>query len=240
MLSRRDRLAAAALAAATLLAPALAGAAPISYRLRFERYWNESQVEPGTYPGNAHFTQLAIATHDETPLWLPGQAASPGLEDLAETGSTTRIEAEVRARVSAGTAGGYFEAPAPFIGTLETETTFTVDLAHRFVSAASMVAPSPDWFVGIYGVDLAPAGEFVAQLGFELRPWDAGTEQGGLFRLENPDSDPRGAIAPRRRPFVGDPVIGRITLTQIPEPGSLLLAAAGLLGLAWRARAAGR
>jgi hypothetical protein len=225
------------LAGALVFAASAADATPVSYRLTFDFFWNESQVLPGAYPSaNAHFTALAGATHDATPLWTPGLSASVGIESVAEIGWTGDLQTEVAARVQAGTARGYFEALGLSAGRLRSETTFTASPAHRYVSAISMIAPSPDWFVGIWGVDLAPQGEFLSQLVFDLRAWDAGTEQGDSFSLSNPDTIPRGVITRRLSPFVDDPVIGRITLTQIPEPSAALLFGIGLLGLGWSAR----
>jgi hypothetical protein len=226
-----------ALAGALAFAASAASATPVTYRLTFERHWDESHVAPGTYPGvAAHFTPLGGATHTATPLWTPGQSASMGIEDVAENGLTHTLQLEVADRRRAGTAREYFEALSVFGEQGVSDTTFTATLEHRYVSAISMIAPSPDWFVGIWGVDLAPQGEFLSELVFDLRAWDAGTEQGNLFSLNNPDSLPRGVITPRLAPFVGNPVIGRITLTQIPEPAAGLLVGLGLLPLGWSAR----
>jgi hypothetical protein len=205
-----------------------AHATPVEYRLRIERFWDESDVEAGTYPGGAHFTPFAIATHDATPLWVPGQPASRAIEDVAELGVTTLLELDVRDRIRAGTAGTYLEGDAifPVDGSIEHFVRATTE--HRFLSVIAMIAPSPDWFVGVSSVDLAPNGEFVPELAFELRAWDAGTENGGTFRLTNPDTEPRGVITRRLRPFVGDPLLARLTLTLVPEPESALLLALGL------------
>jgi hypothetical protein len=219
---------------ACIAAASDASAAPVQYQLRIERFWDASDVEPGTYPGNAHFTPFAIATHDATPIWAPGQTASRGIEDVAELGVTTLLELELRDRIRAGTAGSYVEGDAifPVVGFIEIELGVTVE--HRFVSVVSMIAPSPD--CGVSSVDLAPSGEFLPELSFDLRAWDAGTENGGSFRLDNPDTVPRGVITRRFRPFVGDPVLAKLTLRLVPEPASAGLVALGLTLLACAGR----
>jgi hypothetical protein len=63
----------------------------------------------------------------------------------------------------------------------------------------------------------------------DLHPYDAGTEEGSGFSLNNPATDPREPIAlVNGSPFVGNPVIGRIhftLLTPVPllSKGALLV-----------------
>ena len=58
-----------------------------------------------------------------------------------------------------------------------------------------MVAPSPDWFVGVSGLTLLDAGgDWVESLQVDLFPWDAGTEEGSGFSLSNSATSPKGVI----------------------------------------------
>ena len=58
-----------------------------------------------------------------------------------------------------------------------------------------MIGPSPDWFVGISGRSLLDgSGRWVPRLEVDLFPYDAGTEEGAEFSLDNPPTDPQGAI----------------------------------------------
>ena len=55
----------------------------------------------------------------------------------------------------------------------------------------SMIAPSPDWFVGVHGLLLVDAdGEWVDSLTIELLASDSGTDDGPNFTSPNDDSDP--------------------------------------------------
>ena len=71
----------------------------------------------------------------------------------------------------------------------------TVTADHPRVTLLTMIAPSPDWFVGVSGLTLLDAqGDWVESLQVDLYPWDAGTEDGGEFSLSNSATSPQGVI----------------------------------------------
>lgn len=218
-----------------------ASAQAMEFRLRLTGQWTSALLDdPATLPATAHFTALVGATHSGAPLWASGALASTGIENVAEVGSTSALFQEVSARIAAGTAGAWIQAPALTDVTGFVETTFEASATHSRVSLISMVAPSPDWFVGIPGVSLIGAnGQWIDRLSFDLRPWDAGTEQGIGFSLANPDTIPRQAIHELfDSPFLGRPVIAQLSIERVgavPEP-----ATGALLGLALLALGAAR
>jgi len=60
-----------------------------------------------------------------------------------------------------------------------TSAKFRVDRKHPKVSLASMFGPSPDWVVGISGLDLCTEDcSWKESLDIDLYPWDAGTDSG--------------------------------------------------------------
>ena len=62
-----------------------------------------------------------------------------------------------------------------------------------------MIAPSPDWFVGVFGLSLLDAeGNWVEALTVNLYPWDAGTEGGDDFSFDNAATVPPGTIVSLR------------------------------------------
>ena len=66
------------------------------YTVTFTSSWRE-QSHPGV-PTNAHFSPLIGATHNvSTTLWMSGTIASPGIEQMAETGGTTILRNEMTA-----------------------------------------------------------------------------------------------------------------------------------------------
>ena len=48
-----------------------------------------------------------------------------------------------------------------------------------------MIAPSPDWFVGVTGLPLYEDGSWVEELVVELYPYDAGTDSGSTYESPN-------------------------------------------------------
>jgi hypothetical protein len=65
---------------------------------------------------------------------------------------------------------------------------------HPLVTLCSMVAPSPDWFVGVFGLSLIENGQWAKQVKIELYPYDAGTDSGVTFRSPDQVTVPRGVI----------------------------------------------
>jgi hypothetical protein len=104
---------------------------------------------------------------------------------MAEGGRTAPLEQEVNAAIAAGTAahvllGGAINNPPATVG-LE----FDVSQAFPLVTLVTMIAPSPDWFVGVSGLALFTNGTWVGERRIELVPWDAGTDSGATF--DSPD-----------------------------------------------------
>ena len=64
------------------------------------------------------------------------------------------------------------------------------------VSMITMLAPSPDWFVGIDGLDMCNSGTWRESMNVTmLPPWDAGTEEGTTFSTSNAATDPHVNIS---------------------------------------------
>jgi len=164
------------------------------YRVTFDGTWTAA-THPTNAPGNPHFSGLIGGTHsDGVVFWEPGGTASPGIEAMAEEGSTSPLDAEILAAIDAGTAEGLIEGgginPSP--GTVSVE--FQVGRDFPLVTLVSMIAPSPDWFVGVHGLNLIQNGEWVSETTVTLLPYDAGTDSGTTFRSPNADTMPREPI----------------------------------------------
>ena len=103
-------------------------------------------------PGGAHFTTLVIArVNMSSSLWEPGGIASPGLELVAEIGGVSRFLREIAAEAERGMArsGLTVTVTSPRgVGT----STMSIDMTQEYplITFASMIAPSPDWFVGLH------------------------------------------------------------------------------------------
>ena len=163
------------------------------YTVTFQGEWTLGATPGGVVPG-AHFTTLVGAVHNgAVTLWSPGGTASPGIEDVAELGATSRLQSEIRARGS-DVASVILKSPG-FGG--RGSATFDVEAttAHPLLTLVSMIGPSPDWFVGVSGLSLLDAGgRWRSRQSVDLFPYDAGTEDGEEFSLGNPATSPRGVI----------------------------------------------
>ena len=165
------------------------------FTLVFEGKW--TATSHGTRPGGHHFTTLIGATHSSAIyLWRPGELASPGLELVAELGGTSIIETEIAAHITAGHASSQVKGGlGSGGGEARGQLTFCTSTAHPLVSLATMVAPSPDWFLGLRDEALRDMGDWISQKTINLLPYDAGTEEGSGFSLSNPATSPHRPVA---------------------------------------------
>ena len=72
----------------------------------------------------------------------------------------------------------------------------TVKDRYSMVSLISVLAPSPDWFVGIDSLDLCGSdGMWRDDVMMDLKPWDAGTDSGENFNSDNMKTMPYDLIS---------------------------------------------
>lgn len=188
------------------------------YRLEFKPVWS-AQTHPANYPLGAHWSSLVGGVHSaRASFWQVGSLASPGIKDMAELGATSKLVGEVAAATQAGTALGSIVGPSVGSGSGTASLTFTASLDHPLVTITSMLAPSPDWFVGLSGYNLLRNGVWLGEASVPLELYDAGTDSGTTYRSPDQPTNPRAAITaidgfPAR---VGDRIqtFGTITLTK--------------------------
>jgi hypothetical protein len=152
-------------------------------------------THPVDFPSNPHFSGLIGASHGPAvQLWQEGEAATPGIKNMAETGGKSPLDSEVAALIDSG--GACAEISGGGIGTSPgvVMVTFTVNQDCPLVSVVSMIAPSPDWFVGVSGLSLFEDGAWVEQKVVELFPYDAGTDSGSSYASSNDPTDDPGVI----------------------------------------------
>ena len=200
--------------------PASAQSDAAVYGVTFEGLWTV-RATPGGVPATAHFSPLIGAVHNaDVAFWERGTTASDGIESMAEIGGTSRLAQEIDA---AGSTVSSVLGPGDNIGTTGTATLDTVALsaAHPLVTLVTMVAPSPDWFVGVSGLALRDAqGDWLRSRTVDLFPYDAGTEDGTEFSLNNSATSPQGVITSIKGTgkFSNEP-IARLTFALVVEPG---------------------
>jgi hypothetical protein len=68
---------------------------------------------------------------------------------------------------------------------------FDVSRDYPLVTLVTMVAPSPDWFVGVSGQSLIVNGDWARELAVPLFAYDAGTDSGVSFLSPDQVTAPR-------------------------------------------------
>ena len=164
------------------------------YDVVLQGRWNTAAT-PGGVPGGAHFSRLIGGVHSDAVTFLEsGGTASAGVESMAEVGGWTGLQGEVQnAGLGAlSVLAGDTDSISP---TTSKTLTATLTTEHPRLTLLTMVAPSPDWFVGVSGLPLLNSdGHWLRSHEVHLYPWDAGTEDGSEFSLNNLATTPQGTI----------------------------------------------
>lgn len=147
-----------------------------------------------TVPSGVHFTNFAGIVHkNNTSLWQENMFASTGIENVAETGNTSILLLEIDSIIREKKAISliYFTPPGP----VSTKTASVYcNSEFSFISFISMIAPSPDWFIGVSNINLYKNENWVNDTIIPLFVHDAGTEEGDVFGYNNPSTSPQQSI----------------------------------------------
>lgn len=205
------------------------------FEVIFVATWS-AQTHPVNFPPNPHFSPLIGGTHDAgVSFWAPGTLASNGIESMAETGNAGPLASEIDAEIGNGFAdqvisGGGTNSPG------SVSVSFTADQNYPMLTLVTMLAPSPDWFVGVHDVPLFEQGWWVPERVVDLYTYDAGTDLGTDYVSPNADASPALPTALQGFPLeVGVPV-GTMTIRRLPEPGFVMQIGVALSLLAWLVR----
>lgn len=209
----------AAIAAATFpsFATAACTGAP-SYRVSFNFRWTP-ETHPASFLSSAHFSPINVAAHTEAyTMWLPAGYATPGMQDVAETGSTSALRTSLGAYEAAGHVsswGSGAPGPVPPVSTRTITVRVNGTSGASLLSGSSMLAPSPDWFVGMSRVQLCNGTSWLTSTSGGLGLWDAGTDSGTTLTAADVVTDPPTAI---RQFGLGEyPQLGREFGTWVAE-----------------------
>lgn len=170
------------------------------YELVFEGLWSR-YTHPDDFPDNywlAYFSDIIGASHsNEFRMWAPDSYATEGVRELAETGVTKKLESELK-QVSSKTRT-IIKARELRYPTLNSKTSavFRTDRHHHLISILSKLGPSPDWMVGVSGLELCQADcTWSSQRMVNLYLWDAGTDSGASFTASDMPTRPQDRIHP--------------------------------------------
>ncbi|KAH6948524.1 hypothetical protein HPB50_024961 [Hyalomma asiaticum] len=178
------------------------------YRVTLATAWTASRF-PKQYPQwrpPAQWSQLFGVSHNASVhVWREGHLASEGLRQFAEHGHVGRLSSQL----AQGFGGvlDVFHGPAIGKGSGASNAAFFADARHSRVSAMSRLVPSPDWFVGVDGLELCEGGRWRDLLLVDAQPLDAGTDRGLTFTA------PRWPSRPAEN-------VSRITARSQSHPGA--------------------
>lgn len=218
---------AAAITTFTLCFLALAGRSAAqtgtaSYEVVFHSTWSAA-THPGAFPDGGHFSPLIGGVHDgSVRFWRPGDVASAGIEQMAERGRTSPLDREVEEAIAAGAAREVIRGGPLPRSPGHVATTFSVSREHPLVTLVTMVAPSPDWFVGVRDLSLLDDDDWVDEITVALLAYDAGSDDGETFDSPDIEPSPHHPIARLTfGPFAGAPgdtPLGTFTFRRTDAP----------------------
>ncbi|XP_045520436.1 spondin-1 [Pieris brassicae] len=182
----------------SLSAPDCCACDDAKYKIVFQGLWSP-QTHPKDFPVQAmwltHFSDIIGASHPKNfTFWGEGQIATDGFRSLAEWGSVGLLERELRQRGAGGVLRSLVRAQGLWYPRVNANTsaTFDVDRRRHLLSLASMFGPSPDWVVGVNGLDLCNADcSWAESETIDLYPYDAGTDNGISYMSANSETSPR-------------------------------------------------
>lgn len=191
-----------------------------NYRVTFNINWNSTDF-PTDYPSNAHFSKLIGWSHQSnTEFFKEGTLASEGIRKMAELGATTPLDNEINERIATKEGLGLYIGNNLSTGVGQITIDVVVDKYHPSVTLATMLAPSPDWYLAVVNVNLLENTLFVSSKTIDGIVYDAGTDDGTTYTSPNTNTYPRRAISyfvssPLGNDTVVSPSIATITFTKI-------------------------
>ncbi|OWF40184.1 spondin-1-like isoform X1 [Mizuhopecten yessoensis] len=172
------------------------------YNLHFKGLWSR-QTHPKGFPEEEeelvlmHWSRLVGASHStDYSIWDYGQPATEGVKELCEFGSSLKLQKEMRQNdphiktvIKTAPLWGYTQLRKSM------NANFFVDQNSHYVSALSMIGPSPDWCVGVSRLNLCQTNcTWADRLEVDLFPWDAGTDSGLSYLARNIATNPKENI----------------------------------------------
>ncbi|KAL9952218.1 hypothetical protein ACROYT_G039439 [Oculina patagonica] len=164
-----------------------------NYTMTFRGLWKKDRHPNADLPPGAHFSRLIGCSHGaDYVMWRNGTKASPGVKLVAETGETSTLQNEITAQLTMKKAWQLILSSGG-TGAEGVITGIPIQVTSNFskVSVITMLAPSPDWIIGIDSLDMCDNGAWRESYDVTMSPpWDAGTDDGQQFRGNNAPSNP--------------------------------------------------
>ncbi|XP_065368683.1 spondin-1 [Calliphora vicina] len=171
------------------------------YEIILERKWMRN-THAKNFPSEAWRTRLGEvvgASHrPEFRFWEYGGRASQGLQQLGEHGATKTLEQEIKEHTRTGNIRTIIKAPGIIyrpnaVG--RTLATVRVGPNHHVISLVSKIDPSPDWILGVSGLELCLTNcTWIEKKVLNLYPWDIGTDAGPSYMSPDQTQHPPDVI----------------------------------------------
>ena len=179
-----------ALLVSTIFLPGCIENNTATYQVTFTATWSE-ETHPDDFPTNPHFSGLIGASHNSyVSFWSEGELASPGIKSMAENGSKSPLNIEIGKAYLELKAYRYLSGEGVNTSPGSVSMNLMVSKNYPLVTLVCMLAPSPDWFVGIDSLNLLEDGEFVNETTIVLYAYDAGTDSGTNYTSPDDPTDP--------------------------------------------------
>lgn len=165
----------------------------IHFRATITTNWSGANF-PTQYPGGAHWSSPIGTVHNEQVIfWRENdQPASDGIEVMAESGGTEALTSEINTAKSSGYSQGLVKMNSIGSGSGSSSIEFSTTDDFTLFTIVSMIAPSPDWFIGVDSFNLKEGGEWVDEIEIRLPLYDAGTDAGLSFTSADSDTGGEG------------------------------------------------
>lgn len=202
-----------------------------TYELLVDNFWSQASHESWaplfSSVTDPHFSHLGGGTHNSNlSIWEDGGFSSPGMITMQETGwidhanaSVPDLKMEFDAHLAGGDAFSFLEYQQHFSPLVPATVSFDVSSTHPLVTLATMLGPTPDWFVGVSGLNMRDAGGWRNTIDVELFTYNGGTrsdDEGFLCCSTGPLENPQKAIELfLDTPNVADPLRTALTSAQI-------------------------
>ena len=194
-----------------------------TYEITLQTTWsNATHPDPG-FPSNPHFSPPIGTTHNGAiAFWQNGTLASDGIEQMAETGGTTQLAAEIQTQIGFAANEQILQSGFNSPGSIQFQ--FETTNQYPLLTLVTMIAPSPDWFIGVDSLDLRSNGQWLNQIIIPLQPYDSGTDSGTQYTSPNDDTQPPQPISEiTSAPFLPPnklfaPSLGTLTIRRLSIP----------------------
>jgi len=174
------------------------------YKVTFELDWNATDF-PTDYPPNPHFSRFVGWSHAPNSSFMAtGTLASQGIKDMAEKGRVSPIDSEIKDFIANNEGYQLYIGEGLSYGVGQVELIVGVTSDYPCLSLVSMLAPSPDWFLGMVNVNLFDGQAFISYTTLWGMVYDAGTDSGSSFSSANYTTEPQQPIQLIRNPPLGD------------------------------------